>query len=51
MAVIPVITGAGGVVSQWDGTPIRLHGYDGTALASASAALHDEAVKTLSLIS
>lgn len=48
MAVIPVITGAGGVVSQWDGTPIRLHGYDGTALASASAALHDEAVKTLS---
>ena len=41
MAVIPVITGAGGVISQWDGAEIRHGTYDGTALASATPDLHD----------
>lgn len=47
MATIPVIKGAGGVVTQWDGKPIILDTFDGTALASASAALHDEAIAQL----
>ena len=47
MAVIPVIAGAGGVVTQWDGKAIVRDGYDGTALASASRALHDEALAKL----
>ena len=47
MAIIPVIEGAGGVVSQWNGKPITLDDYDGTALASASRSLHDEAMAIL----
>ena len=47
MAVIPVISGAGGVVTQWDGKPITLADYDGTALASASPILHDKAQRAL----
>jgi inositol-phosphate phosphatase/L-galactose 1-phosphate phosphatase/histidinol-phosphatase len=47
MATIPVIEGAGGVVSQWNGKPITLDDYDGTALASASRSLHDEAMAVL----
>ena len=47
MAAIPVIAGAGGVVTQWDGKAIVRDGYDGTALASASRALHDEALAKL----
>ena len=43
MAVIPVIQGAGGVITQWDGKAITLDDYDGTALASASPILHDKA--------
>ena len=49
MAVIPVIQGAGGVITQWDGKAITLDGYDGTALASASAILHDKAQTALAL--
>jgi len=47
MAVIPVITGAGGVITQWDGQTITLDGYDGTALASATPILHDKALAVL----
>lgn len=47
MATIPVITGAGGVITQWDGMPIALDNYDGTALASASKNLHDTAIRLL----
>ncbi|HCV62507.1 MAG: hypothetical protein CBD43_00450 [Gammaproteobacteria bacterium TMED183] len=47
MASIPVITGAGGCVTRWDGEPIRLDDYDGTALATASPALHDHAISAL----
>ena len=49
MAVIPVIQGAGGVITQWDGKAITLDGYDGTALASASPILHDKAQTALAL--
>ena len=49
MAVIPVIQGAGGVITQWDGQAITLDGYDGTALASASPILHDRAQTALAL--
>jgi len=47
MATIPVIEGAGGIVSQWDGSAITLDNYDGTALASTSHSLHDEAMAIL----
>ena len=47
MAVIPVITGAGGVVTQWNGAEIIRDGYDGTALASATRELHDETLTLL----
>lgn len=47
MAAIPVIEGAGGRVSQWNGAPISLDNYDGTALATAAPALHDQAVAAL----
>jgi histidinol phosphatase-like enzyme (inositol monophosphatase family) len=47
MATVPVIKGAGGMITQWDGAPITLDDYDGTALASASAKLHDEASRLL----
>jgi histidinol phosphatase-like enzyme (inositol monophosphatase family) len=42
-ALIPVIEGAGGVVTGWDGTAP----HDGTILASGSAALHREALAIL----
>lgn len=48
MAAIPIITGAGGCLTQWDGSAITLSSYDGTALATASSSLHDEAVSLLS---
>jgi len=47
MATIPVIEGAGGVVTQWDGKAITIDDYDGTALASASRRLHDETMAIL----
>ncbi|MCE2517798.1 MAG: histidinol phosphate phosphatase [Alphaproteobacteria bacterium] len=49
MAAIPVINGAGGRITQWDGRAITLDGYDGTALASATPSLHDKAIIALSL--
>ena len=40
MAVVPVIESAGGIISQWDGTPISLDGFDGSILAAATPKLH-----------
>ena len=40
MAPAAVISAAGGVVSQWDGAPVRLNDYDGTALVAANPKLH-----------
>jgi len=47
MATIPVIEGAGGIVTQWNGAAVTLESYDGTALSSASRNLHDEAMAIL----
>lgn len=45
-ALVPVIEGAGGVITAWDGTPLRMDG-DRTVLAAGSASLHQQAVATL----
>ena len=47
MAAIPIVTGAGGRLSQWDGGEIALDTFDGTALAASSAELHARAVEAL----
>ena len=49
MATVPVITGAGGMITQWDGQAITLDHYDGTALASSSVSLHDKAIGLLAV--
>lgn len=46
MAVIPVIEGAGGRITDWLGKPLGLEST-GHLLASASAALHEEALKLI----
>ncbi len=43
MALIPVVEGAGGVITDWSGRPLGLDS-DGHVLAAASAALHAEAL-------
>jgi inositol-phosphate phosphatase/L-galactose 1-phosphate phosphatase/histidinol-phosphatase len=45
-AQIPVILGAGGVVSDWEGNPVRLEG-PANLLASANAELHGKALARL----
>lgn len=45
-ALVPIIQGAGGFITQWDGTPLQAGG-DGTVLATSSAELHQEAVAIL----
>lgn len=46
MALIPVIEGAGGVVTDWSGQPLTLES-DGTVLAGASPELHQQALAAL----
>ena len=46
MALIPVIEGAGGLVTDWNGAPLTLDS-DGTVLAAASPELHHEALAHL----
>lgn len=43
-ALVPIIEGAGGVVSDWEGTPIHA---GGRVIAAANAALHDAALSVL----
>ncbi|MDE7546910.1 histidinol phosphate phosphatase [Acetobacter fabarum] len=45
-ALVPIVQGAGGVMSAWDGSPLRMDG-DRTVLAAGSASLHREAVRIL----
>ena len=45
-ALVPIIQGAGGLITQWDGSPLHATG-DGTVLAAGSADLHQEAVAIL----
>ncbi|GAW36973.1 histidinol-phosphatase [Roseovarius sp. A-2] len=46
MALIPVIEGAGGVITDWQGEPLTL-ASDGKVIAAASASLHAEALAVL----
>lgn len=46
MALVPVIEGAGGVITDWTGQPLTLRS-DGRVLAAASPALHAEALAAL----
>lgn len=46
MALVPVIEGAGGVVTDWNEDPVVL-GFDGHAIAAGNAEIHRRAVQTL----
>ncbi|MNV42534.1 Histidinol-phosphatase [compost metagenome] len=46
MALVPVVTGAGGCITDWQGEALTIHS-DGRVLASATRALHDEALSLL----
>ena len=46
MALIPVVQEAGGVTTDWSGNPVTLD-WDGTLLASANPALHEQALAAL----
>jgi inositol-phosphate phosphatase/L-galactose 1-phosphate phosphatase/histidinol-phosphatase len=39
-ALLPIIAGAGGVVTGWDGRALTAAGFDGSVLAAANPALH-----------
>ncbi len=47
MALVPVIEGAGGVITDWQGAPLTL-ASSGHVLASANPALHEEILPLLS---
>ena len=47
MAHIPVIEGAGGVITDWHGNPLTYHAGSCNVLASANAALHQQALEVL----
>jgi inositol-phosphate phosphatase/L-galactose 1-phosphate phosphatase/histidinol-phosphatase len=46
LALVPVIEGAGGVVTDWDGQPLHL-GSDGRVVAAATRELHREVLGRL----
>jgi fructose-1,6-bisphosphatase/inositol monophosphatase family enzyme len=46
MALVPVIEGAGGVITDWGGQPLGLDS-DGRVIAAATPALHREILKRL----
>ena len=43
LALVPIVEGAGGVISDWNGEPLTLDS-DGKVLASGSIALHERAL-------
>lgn len=45
-ALTPVVTGAGGVMTDWNGKPLDM-GSDGKVIAAANQALHAEVLKIL----
>lgn len=47
-ALVPVVEGAGGVITDWQGAALGLHS-GGRVLAAASAALHEAAMKILDI--
>jgi inositol-phosphate phosphatase / L-galactose 1-phosphate phosphatase / histidinol-phosphatase len=46
LALIPVVEGAGGRISDWHGTPLRA-GCEGRVLAAATEALWRQAIAAL----
>lgn len=46
LALVPVVEGAGGVITDWDGAPLGL-GSEGRVLAAADPALHRAALAAL----
>ncbi len=46
MALVPIIEGAGGVITDWEGRPLTLTS-EGKVIAAASAQLHAEALSAL----
>ncbi len=46
LALVPIIAGAGGIVTDWSGLPLGLTG-DGTVLAAGDLALHEAARQVL----
>jgi histidinol phosphatase-like enzyme (inositol monophosphatase family) len=46
MALVPVIEGAGGVITDWEGRPLTVNS-EGKVIAAANAALHAEALAAL----
>jgi len=46
VALVPVVEGAGGVMTDWHGNPLGLEN-DGTVLASGDKRLHGPAMATL----
>lgn len=46
LALVPIIEGAGGVITGWDGAPVTLHNY-AHVLAAGDATLHQEALAIL----
>ena len=46
MALVPVIQGAGGIVTGWDGSEVTLN-WDGRILAAATPELHKEALRLI----
>ena len=46
MALVPVVEGAGGKVSDWAGEPLNLNS-DGSTIAAGDARLHAEVVSVL----
>ena len=44
VALIPIIEGAGGIVTAWDGGPAT---KGGAIIAAGDARLHEQALKTL----
>ena len=48
MALVPVIEGAGGLVTDWEGRALT-PGSDGRVLAAGDAKVHEHALKLLAL--
>jgi myo-inositol-1(or 4)-monophosphatase len=46
MALVPVVQGSGGCITDWEGKPLSIHS-EGRVLASATPKLHDEALALL----
>ena len=46
MALVPVIEAAGGIITDWQGAPVRL-GKTSSVIASASAELHEVALEAM----